>query len=140
MPGGLVLHATTVAWEGRGCLIRGRSGSGKSTLALQLMAWGAGLVADDRTVLSVRDGALLASCPPDLAGLIEARGVGLLNADAHPPCPVTLVVDLDERETDRLPPHRTTRLLDREVALVHDTGTAGFAAFILQYLKAGRRE
>ena len=140
MPGPHVLHATTVAWQGRACLIRGASGTGKSALALQLMGYGAGLVADDRTILTETDAGVVASCPEPLLGLIEARGVGLLEAEPHPPCPVVLVVDLDRQETERLPPRRTADLLGHALPLVHDTGTGAFAASILQYLKAGRRE
>ena len=79
---GLTLHATCVAVEGRGVLITGPSGAGKSSLALALMAYGARLVADDRVTLSQVDGALWATCPPTIRGMIEARGIGLLNADA----------------------------------------------------------
>ena len=49
--GETIVHASCVARDGRAVLIRGASGSGKSGLALQLMALGAGLVADDRTRL-----------------------------------------------------------------------------------------
>ena len=73
----LVLHATCVAWEGRAVLIRGASGAGKSSLGLELMAWGCGLVADDRTELWAREGRLMARCPVAIRGLIEARGVRL---------------------------------------------------------------
>jgi len=50
-----VLHASCVCLEGRAVLIRGASGSGKSGLALQLIALGAALVADDRTVAELYD-------------------------------------------------------------------------------------
>ena len=63
-----LLHASTVAFRGRGVVILGASGSGKSALALELMALGAGLVADDRTLVEVQDGALVASCPPAISG------------------------------------------------------------------------
>ena len=47
--------------------LSGPSGAGKSSLALQLMAWGADLVADDRTLLRERsDGAIEALAPPTL--------------------------------------------------------------------------
>ena len=89
----LTLHASCVALDGRGVLILGRSGAGKSSLALELMALGARLVADDRTVLHADDGAPVASCPPAILGKIEARGVGILAADPSP------VDDLDRQET-----------------------------------------
>ena len=56
MPPETILHATCIAWQGRGVLIRGPSGSGKSALALGLMAHGAVLVADDRVKLSLQNG------------------------------------------------------------------------------------
>jgi HPr kinase/phosphorylase len=52
-----LLHASTVAF-GRdgGILILGPSGAGKSTLALRLIAAGAQLVADDRTIVMAARG------------------------------------------------------------------------------------
>ncbi|MDX5349528.1 MAG: serine kinase, partial [Paracoccaceae bacterium] len=47
-PGPQIVHATSVAVDGRGLLILGPSGAGKSSLALRLIALGARLVADDR--------------------------------------------------------------------------------------------
>jgi len=57
------IHATTVAVNGRGVMIRGASGSGKSALALQMIAMGAELVSDDRTSLIVHENRLIASPP-----------------------------------------------------------------------------
>ena len=104
------------------------------------MAYGAGLVADDQTLLTRTAAGLVASCPPRLSGLIEARGIGLLGAEPHPPVPVALAADLGQSETDRLPPRRSVTLIGYRVALVHKDGTACFAAALLQYLKVGRRE
>ena len=58
-----ILHASCVAWQGRGALILGRSGAGKSALALQLMAFGADLVSDDRTELLAEADVLTARAP-----------------------------------------------------------------------------
>lgn len=134
------LHATSVACHGRGLLILGASGQGKSALALDLMARGARLVADDRTVLQRDADQLWLSCPPGLTGLIEARGVGLLNADPAPPTPLGLVVDLDRQETERLPPHRTLELLGLNVPVVHKVTASYFPAALMQYLGHGRRD
>ncbi|MDT8854509.1 HPr kinase/phosphatase C-terminal domain-containing protein [Paracoccaceae bacterium Fryx2] len=134
----LVVHASCVALEGRGVLILGPSGSGKSGLALQLMAFGARLVADDRTVLR-RDGAgLVASCPAPLVGLIEARGVGLLRADPVAEVPLHLAVDLGQAESDRLPPRRSIVMLDCALDLVLSVDGGHFPAAILRYVLAGR--
>lgn len=138
-PPSLLLHATTVALAGRGAVvITGASGSGKSGLGLELMALGCDLVADDRTLLSTRDGGPWAFCPPGLEGLIEARFVGLLRARAAAPSPVALAVDLDRTEADRLPLPRHVAWLGARVPLLHKAATPGFAAALLQYLKVGR--
>ena len=65
------LHGSAVAFAGRGVLILGGAGTGKSALALALIGRGAALVADDRVEIERRGGALIASAPAALAGLIE---------------------------------------------------------------------
>ncbi|WP_342351761.1 HPr kinase/phosphatase C-terminal domain-containing protein [Pseudooceanicola antarcticus] len=133
------MHASCVALQGRAVLILGASGSGKSSLALELMSRGAALVADDRVILTREGSRLIARAPETLSGMIEARGVGLLGAAPAGPQPVQLVVDLDQTEENRLPPHRSTNLLGLSLTLLHNTDTAAFAAAILQYLREGRR-
>ncbi len=132
-----ILHASTVAYEGRALLILGPSGSGKSGLALQLMALGAGLIADDRTQVALRDGHPVALCPVAIRGRIEARGIGLLAVEPAPVAPVALVVDLGVTETARLPEPRAFTLLGVEVPLLHKVEMPHFPAALLQYLKAG---
>jgi len=135
--GSIVVHASSVAVDGKAALIIGPSGSGKSALCLQLMAMGATLVADDRTVLQSGESGILALAPETIGGLIEARGVGLLTAGCCV-ARVVLVVDLEQVETDRLPPHRTYNLLGQKAPLLHKVEAAHFPAAILQYLKGGR--
>lgn len=137
-PRTLTLHATTVAAGGRGLVILGPSGSGKSSLALQLMAWGAKLVADDTTRLSLRGNDLHASAAPAMRGVIEARGVGLLRAASVAGAAVTLAVDLAGTETERLPPRRHISLLDQEIPLILGSNAPHFAAAVWHCLKAGR--
>ena len=137
---GLLLHATCVAVDGRGILIIGPSGAGKSALGLQLIALGARLVADDQVALSLRDGALWAACPPTIRGMIEARGVGLLNADPVEGAEVVLAVDLEQTEAMRLPPRRKVSYLGRTVDLVLGQVGPHFPASLLLYVTAGRRE
>ncbi|MBC7135922.1 MAG: serine kinase, partial [Oceanibaculum nanhaiense] len=48
----MLLHATTIALDGRAVLLCGPPGSGKSDLALRAIDAGAVLVADDQTALS----------------------------------------------------------------------------------------
>ncbi|MDD3799915.1 MAG: HPr kinase/phosphatase C-terminal domain-containing protein [Novosphingobium sp.] len=74
-------------------LIEGEPGSGKSSLALALIDRGATLVGDDGVALSVRGGRLWAAPPPNTAGLLEIRNLGLVTM----PCteaPVALVLRL----------------------------------------------
>ena len=101
------IHATTVAWDGRGVLLRGPSGSGKSDLAIRLIADGAVLVADDRTVLTIEGGRVIAAPPPALAGRIEARGIGIVETAFQARCALALVVDLNPRAAIERMPDRT---------------------------------
>lgn len=142
-----VIHASCVAVDGRGLLILGPSGAGKSALALQLMALGADLVADDRVEISVSpevsddsptQARLLARSPAPLAGLIEARGVGILQAPFLNQAEITLVVDLSQPETDRLPPRRHATLLGVQLPLVLKGTDLHFHASVLCYLKGAR--
>ncbi|MDE2181759.1 MAG: hypothetical protein KGJ78_01920 [Alphaproteobacteria bacterium] len=91
-----------------GILLIGPSGAGKSDLALRLIAMGAVLVADDRTELFVARGALYARPPARGAGLLEIRGVGILELPHSPRAPITLAVTLGSRG-QRLPEHRSYR-------------------------------
>lgn len=135
-----VLHATCVAVEGRGLLILGPSGSGKSALALQLMSRGAVLVSDDRTRVTREDDRLVAKCPtPDLSGLIEARGIGLLRAPALASVPLALAVDLGQAETDRLPPYRHVTILGVSLSLVLQVQNDHFPDALMLYLRHGRQ-
>lgn len=98
------VHGTAIAFAGRGVLLRGPSGSGKSDLALRLIERGARLVADDRVDLSVRRGRVVAAAPRVLAGLIEARGVGIVSAPRRARAEIVLVVDLTKHaRVERMP-------------------------------------
>lgn len=132
------IHASAVAIAGRGLLILGPSGSGKSSLALALMGQGAQLVADDRVVLRAEGGRLLADCPPALAGRIEARGVGILRAQAAGPVALGQVVDLGQAEPDRLPPFRTITLLGLTLPLVLGAARPHLSSALVQLMRCGR--
>ncbi len=127
-----------MALDGRAVLILGPSGSGKSALALQLMALGCALVSDDQTRLRARDGGLFVSAPDRLRGMIEARGVGLLAAEALPAARLVLVADLGQDEVMRLPQMRSWTWSDVTLPCLHRFAGAHFPAAVLQYMKAGR--
>ena len=76
----------------RGVLIEGASGAGKSDLALRCLDLGFRLVADDRVELWTSAGRLFGAAPAALAGLIEARGLGILAVEPLPLAEVALVV------------------------------------------------
>ena len=132
------VHASAVALDGRCVLIFGPAGSGKSALALGLMAIGCALVSDDYTVVSARDDLLWAKAPDAIRNRIEARGVGILAAEAVPGARVVLAVDLGITEANRLPPERQRNICGQMVPLLHNIAGPHFPAAILQYLKAGR--
>lgn len=134
------LHASCVAVEGKGVLIKGSSGSGKSALALQLIALGAVLVADDRTLIEARGGVLYASPPTAIAGLIEARFVGILQQPYKPQAELALVVDLMKLEQTRLPPQRSIDVLDITLPCLHKVDAPYFPAAIHAYMTGSRSE
>ncbi len=134
-----IIHASCVAIAKRGLLIIGPSGSGKSSLALSLIALGAILVSDDRTILVNKAGRLIAKCPPPIRGLVEARGIGLLHCETLASAAITSVVDLGQIETDRLPPRRHTTLCDVECDLVLGQNHPHFPSFLLAYIKGERQ-
>ncbi len=137
-PENQIIHATTITQAGRAALIMGASGSGKSGLALQLIALGAGLVADDRTRLIRQDNRLLADAPATIRNKIEARGMGILSIPRTGPAPVALVVTMDSEETDRLPPFRQIELCGVSLPLQRKIPAAYFPAAILAYLTHNR--
>jgi HPr kinase/phosphorylase len=96
------IHASCVAIGVRGVLLLGPSGSAKSDVALRLIDGGARLVADDRTILFVSKGRLQAKAPASIAGLLEIRGVGIVQLPARARVRIALVVRLG-REGARLP-------------------------------------
>ncbi|TIX52148.1 serine kinase [Alteraurantiacibacter aquimixticola] len=87
-------QSSCVLVEGKAVLIEGEPGSGKSSLALALIDRGAQLVGDDGVTLARRGETLWASPPPNTAGLIEIRNVGLVEMPAAEG-PVALLLTLD---------------------------------------------
>ena len=128
----LTLHASAVAFDGRAALLTGASGSGKSSLALELIALGGVLVADDQVEINVREEGVWLSAPQPLAGRIEARGIGVLTAPHETaPHPLHLILDLDQTETDRIPPRRTRSLSGVSLPLLFRANASPPAALIL---------
>lgn len=133
-----VVHASAVAVSGRAILILGASGSGKSALALALIRGGAGLVADDRVVLVRKGRALVARPPQAIAGLIEARGIGILPVPAAPEAVVTLAVDLDRPPSARMPHAGTIGFLGVRVELIFGKGISNLDRALTIIVQNGR--
>lgn len=79
----LILHGVFMEVLGIGVLITGKSGVGKSELALELITRNHRLIADDapefrRTAPDILNG----SCPLELSGFLEVRGLGVLDVRA----------------------------------------------------------
>ena len=104
------MHATTVARDGRAVLITGPSGSGKSDLALRLLDRGFKLVSDDQTMVRLDGERLVASAPPNIAGKLEVRGIGIVEVEHDDNVPVALMVALAS-EITRLPEDGRTELI-----------------------------
>jgi len=134
----LTLHASAVAVGGRGVLLLGPSGAGKSALALALIGRGAALVADDRVTLTRAGEALLARAPAPLAGLIEARGIGLLRLPALPEAPLALAVDLGRPPAARMPHRATITHLGVDIELILGREVPNLDVIVTIYLHNGR--
>jgi HPr kinase/phosphorylase len=95
---GVRIHGSCVARDDAGVLIVGPSGAGKSDLALRLLGRGFSLVADDQ--VDVVDGT--ACAPEALAGLLEARGLGIVRLPHLSGVKLHVVIALTEHP-ERLP-------------------------------------
>jgi HPr kinase/phosphorylase len=133
-----VMHATSVAVDGKGLLIIGPSGSGKSSLALQMIGLGAVLVADDQTEIYLQEGAPYLRGTAAITGVIEARYVGLLTAPTVLMAPLHLVVDLAQMEGQRLPERHDMMILGQRIGLVFVTKHAHFPVALMLQLRHGR--
>jgi len=106
-----VIHASCVAIGARAVLLRGDSGSGKSDLALRLIDAGAELVADDYVALTAEAETVYAAPPERLRGLIEVRGLGLVEMPYRAGVAVALAVTLaGSNAVARLPEPRESEL------------------------------
>jgi hypothetical protein len=122
---GTTVHASCVVLGEAGVLIRGPSGSGKSQLARRLVSAYPGfarLVSDDRVRIEVRHGRLVARSVPAIAGTLEIRGLGLMQAAFEPAAVVRLVVDALPGPADRLPDEADARAYVCGVALPRIAG------------------
>lgn len=76
------LHGTLVDIYGMGVFITGVSGIGKSEATLELLKRGHRLVADDAVDIRAVDGVLRGRCPEITFGMMEVRGLGIIDVSA----------------------------------------------------------
>lgn len=126
------VHASAVCVGEKAILIRGASGTGKSRLALDLILAGrtgaiaeTQLIGDDRVRLDTRDGSLVVRNVPELAGLVEIRGLGIRRCAFVPEAEVALVVDLAASDAERMPPPERLKTLISGVELPRIPVAAG---------------
>lgn len=72
-------HGVLLSMNGKGVMIRGESGIGKSEVALELVRRGHQLVADDRVDCYQVHNSIVGRAPKLLEGLLEIRGVGIID-------------------------------------------------------------
>ena len=121
------VHASVVAQWGPGAgwravVISGASGAGKSDLALRLMGRGWRLVADDYVHLFASGDAVYAAAPGTIAGRIEARGLGIVEAATTGLVRVVLAVELTSATPERLPEAETRSVSGRHLPLLRLNG------------------
>lgn len=133
-------HASCVDFDGKGVLILGDSGSGKSSLALACISIGARLVGDDYVDLTVDQGAIIAGCPPHIAGLIEVAKVGVLNCDYINSTKLALAIDISQAEVARMPPQRHIALQECDIPLIYGANIPYLHSVALQFVTAGRAD
>ncbi|MEM7506842.1 MAG: serine kinase [Pseudomonadota bacterium] len=131
------LHASAVAYRGRGLLICGSSGSGKTSLAVEMLALGADLIADDQVLVRAHRGDPSLSPPVGIQGLMELRGIGLIRLPSLSDIPLSLMVDLDQAPRERLPEPAFRDLLGHPVHLIMGKGHPGLAPALLAVMAAG---
>ncbi|MCB2360312.1 HPr(Ser) kinase/phosphatase [Clostridium estertheticum] len=76
------LHGVLLDVYGIGILVTGESGIGKSECALELIKRGHRLIADDAVDIKEVDGVLLGRCPYITSGMLEVRGMGIIDIPA----------------------------------------------------------
>lgn len=103
------IHASAVLVGDKGVLIMGPSGSGKSTLARRLLDFSrsqgrfAALIGDDRIRIEPINGKIIASPHAKIEGLLEIRGVGLVETNFVRTAVLDLLVSSQTVINTRLP-------------------------------------
>ncbi|MGN1079546.1 MAG: HPr kinase/phosphorylase [Alphaproteobacteria bacterium] len=115
-----LLHASCVEFMGSGLLICGRPGSGKSDLCLRLIDAGAKFVADDQTIVENREGKLTARAPDSIKGMLEIRGLGIVETPCIDKTEISLKLSLQpSAQIDRMPEKNTELIENAEIPVFY---------------------
>jgi serine kinase of HPr protein (carbohydrate metabolism regulator) len=102
-----------------------------------LIDGGARLIADDQALLQRAGNQVFVRAPAEIAGLIEARGIGILRVESLDEAPLALVVDLvTAAQVERIPDSRFDVILGLAVPLI---ALAPFEASAVAKLHLARR-
>ncbi len=113
------MYGSCVSRNGQAILLVGPSGAGKSDLVLRLLSRGFELVADDQ--VDVLDH--MVSCPAELSGLLEVRGLGIMRMPSVALARLVLVADLG-KAAERLPAPRVHPVLGCPVVQIDATSAS----------------
>ena len=116
------VHSTSVVIEDAGVMIIGKSGSGKSDLALRLIDSGATLISDDITICETNGKSIFLFPPNETKGLLEVREIGIMTVPYIENIKLKLLVELVEKEIDRLPKQIITKLMNIKIQKIKIQG------------------
>ena len=145
-----LVHGTCIALEDGAAVLLGPSGAGKSDLALRCVMQAARLdghmlcarlVADDQVILERRASSIWARPPAAIAGQLEVRGLGIIDAPRMSEARVRLLVRLvGAGDIERLPDPSETDVLGLMLPVVRIAPFEGSAPFkvLLALLRASR--
>jgi HPr kinase/phosphorylase len=125
----MLIHGSVAAKDGAGVLLLGAPGSGKSDLLLRLVDRGFGLVADDQVLIEGAE----ASAPDSLAGMEEARSLGIVRLPYVTRARLALVVRLERGK--RLPMPARYEVLD--LPMISLDPWAASAPYLVELALAG---
>ncbi|GJM02888.1 MAG: HPr kinase [Rhodomicrobium sp.] len=122
-----LLHATLIRVNNKGVLLIGPSGAGKSDLALRLITTQFApslcsdqpvLIADDQVILQLTKQGPSGRAPTTLSGLIEVRGLGIMQITGEESSSIDLIAQLRPKaEIKRMPVENSTYELVEGVEL-----------------------
>ena len=113
-----IIHGSSIEINGKGVIILGKSGAGKSSLAIKLISLGANFIADDQTLIELKDDKLIISKPSTTPSLIEARGIGLIQVPLIRVSELFYFIKIIDQDLPRLPFLKTKKCFGKKINLL----------------------